>query len=132
MNSTDDYLKFIINFLDNGVNVDYVDKENNCTPLSVICWKGGSNKIAEVLIKRGANINFINYDGYTPLMFAANRRALTLIQLLLSYGANPNLVNRKGEKAIHLANRDYIYENEKEKSQRLEVEELLMAFTDMN
>jgi ankyrin repeat protein len=129
MNSKEGNLKYINAFLDNGVNVDYV---NICTPLTVICWKGGNDNIAEELIIRGANVNCIAFNSYTPLMFAASRKALTLVKILLNYGADANIENNAGEKAINLIDKNTCYENEKEKQMILDMKELLLAFTNMN
>ena len=64
--------------------------------------KGNPTQAAEWL-KKGANIDAPNAEGYTPLMVAAQTTNLQIAQFLVEAGANPNIRNRYGETAIMLA-----------------------------
>ena len=56
-------------------------------------------KIAEILLKKGANPNYPleikGIRGYTPLMLAAESDNITLFKMMVEYGGNPN------QKALH-------------------------------
>jgi ankyrin repeat protein len=52
------------------------------------------------LLKRGANPNFINYLGSTPLFLAIEHNKLEIIKELLRYGANLEYQNMGGDTAL--------------------------------
>jgi hypothetical protein len=79
-------------------------------------------EIAEVL-KRGADINAADPEGYTPLMYAANLGLVDNVKTLLAHGADATLKTRHGETALSIAKEDSSYARE----QRQEVVELLKA-----
>ncbi len=56
------------NFLNQGTAIDTLDKYGE-TPLSLSVMNRAS-KIFRVLIQQGANINNVNKNGVTPLMYA--------------------------------------------------------------
>jgi ankyrin repeat protein len=128
MSSNGSNIKFIKAFLNQGANVDHLDIENKCTPIGVLCWKGGNILVAEELIKRGANVNFVCCDGFTPLMYAVNRADIALVQLLISYGANVHHINDLGESILDRSNKYNFYDNQKEKNNRIEVRQIIEAF----
>jgi ankyrin repeat protein len=47
-------------------------------------------KLAEALLAEGAPVDARDKDGYTPLLWAANRGAVRLVELLLARGADVN------------------------------------------
>ena len=47
---------------------------------------GGHVELANLLIERGANIEEVNDEGYTPLMEAAREGHEEMVALLLSHG----------------------------------------------
>lgn len=57
---------------------------------------GDENNATEILqiIKQGANVNFENYMGQTPLMASLNSKNTTIGELLLKNGANINYVSK--------------------------------------
>jgi len=71
-----------------------------------------------VLVNAGANVNAADKDGRTPLHFIADRpdgHELSLandevggeresVQLLISHGASPHLLDRSGQSALQIAN----------------------------
>ena len=63
----------------------------------------GNLSEASKLLKKGANLDVPNNEGYTPLMVAAQASNLQLAQFLIDAGANLNIRNKYGETAIMLA-----------------------------
>ncbi|MDC0254450.1 ankyrin repeat domain-containing protein, partial [Bacteriovoracales bacterium] len=59
-------------------------------------------KIKELIIK-GADVNFKNKWGSTPLMMAVINKKLELVKFLIERGADPNLKNKKGFSSIDFA-----------------------------
>jgi ankyrin repeat protein len=68
-------------------------------PLSSIKW----------LIDYNLNINEQDNKGNTPLHYAAEVGRTDVVELLLSKGANPNLINMNGDSPLHLAAKGPIY-----------------------
>eukprot|EP00931_Biecheleriopsis_adriatica_P054670 TRINITY_DN32197_c0_g2_i1.p1 TRINITY_DN32197_c0_g2~~TRINITY_DN32197_c0_g2_i1.p1 ORF type:complete len:821 (-),score=197.80 TRINITY_DN32197_c0_g2_i1:49-2511(-) len=48
-------------------------------------------------IEAGANLNLRDGDGFTPLMWAATHQSLDMVQLVVRHGANPTLLDQRGE-----------------------------------
>eukprot|EP01051_Picozoa_sp_SAG22_P018975 SAG22_NODE_3359_length_1758_cov_10.438819_1_plen_380_part_00 len=80
------------------------------TPLYWAANGGGPGhlKVAELLLNRGANVNFQTggkevQGKYTPLHEAAREGHVAMVELLLARGANPRLRELAGGTALHLA-----------------------------
>ena len=81
------------------------------TPLMLACDNISTEDIVpfiSVLLDGGANANDANEGGYTPLMFAANKRYKTgstaeVIRLLIQAGADPSARNQSGLTARDIA-----------------------------
>lgn len=86
------------------VNSDYSQKHR--TPLMYAASKSNVD-IVEKLLKRGAEINAKDTDGWTPLMFAISRDnpsdKMEIIEKLLAHGADINLPDNQGKTAMDLA-----------------------------
>jgi ankyrin repeat protein len=63
----------------------------------------GEIDVAKELLGQGANVNFRNRAGETPLTFAAVWNQLPALKLLLEHGADPNIADRTGGTALMLA-----------------------------
>lgn len=61
------------------------------------------DKIAEMLIQRGADINYVSNDGETPLMLATRMGDEKTVPILIEHGANINATNFWGDPALILA-----------------------------
>ncbi len=92
------YLRFI---LARGGNVNLQDGQGN-SPLMLAVEANWPEGIREILTRKG-NVNLANNGGETPLMRAVQRRDLELVQLLLTSGADPDMVDR----LAGLSARDY-------------------------
>ena len=113
----------------NGANVNAVDDQNQ-SALHYLCkygrewWtlagalgviRGEKNedaqynrfkkhdKIFNILLQNGADVNLETSYGFTPLMLAADSNAEMFIQPLIKKGAKINFQNTKGFSALHAA-----------------------------
>jgi hypothetical protein len=59
------------------------------------------------LLRKGADINFIDRGGRTPLMNAVAAGKDEIVELLLKRGADPNVQDKLGFTALHCAAQDY-------------------------
>uniref|UniRef100_A0AAZ3QKU3 Transient receptor potential cation channel, subfamily A, member 1b n=1 Tax=Oncorhynchus tshawytscha TaxID=74940 RepID=A0AAZ3QKU3_ONCTS len=60
-------------------------------------------ELAEYLISKGADIDYIDCKGLSPLLLATNCGAWRSVALLLSKGANVNIKDKSGCNFLHLA-----------------------------
>lgn len=78
----------IIEYLvDHGANVDVTDDITNETPLIAAAGMG-NRAAAEVLIKKGANVNAVSKFGGSPLTSAAYFGRYEVVKLLIEKGAD--------------------------------------------
>jgi ankyrin repeat protein len=71
------------------------------TPLHRAVGKG-HNKVVEVLIKRGADLNLVDGGGLTPLHWAALFGLSETGKILLDAKADLNIQTKSGETPLHL------------------------------
>lgn len=57
----------------------------------------------EAFIQEGADVNLLDFNGWTPLHKAIDRGYLEIIKLLLEYKADPNLADSNGCSPLHRA-----------------------------
>ncbi|VDM55515.1 unnamed protein product [Angiostrongylus costaricensis] len=76
-----------------GVNGKYPSRENIDEPLR-LAIKNGHYECARLLLQNGASPNAIYFDG--PEITHVSPLDTNFIELLLKYGANPNVFDRKG------------------------------------
>lgn len=92
----------VINLINGGFkDIDIIGPQN-ATPL-YLAVEYGHLKVAETLLKRGANPNAENKDLWTPLHSAAAAGHDSIVKLLLSYSANPDLEDSEGRTPLTLA-----------------------------
>ena len=63
----------------------------------------GRYKIVEYLISKGANMNIVDYDGYSPLQLAYFRGKINMFKLLANSGANVDARNYEGMTVLDIA-----------------------------
>ncbi|KAJ0970468.1 hypothetical protein J5N97_023345 [Dioscorea zingiberensis] len=88
----------------NGAGLEWVDKEGQ-TPLVLACKRSALFPVAKLLIELGANVNAYRPGPHagTPLHHAAKHGLKETVNLLLSHGANPLLMNGARQTALDLA-----------------------------
>jgi ankyrin repeat protein len=95
------HLMVVIVLLDNGCNIDFVDRDG-WTALHYACYSGHES-IVLTLIYHGANVNIMDKNGITPLMIAARNGQHTISEILLFNQADIHATNAKNENALHFA-----------------------------
>ncbi len=101
----------------NKVDVNFRNNFMNNIPLNVAV-KSKNKDILELLLKApNLEINQLNPNqDYTALMIAAKKLALRIIEMLIQYGADINISNKNGQKAIdifHQSKNKYVKKKEK-------------------
>lgn len=89
------------NLLVDETNVNHEDNEGN-TAL-IITVERADDKIAELLLEKGANLNHQNKIGYAAVHKAAQLRSPTCFEALLRKNANVIVKTYGGESVLHLA-----------------------------
>ena len=84
-----------------GINLE-IRNNNGETALHTASWLG-HDKIAEIILKAGADPNGRDAKEWTPLHFAAAGGNLSCVQLLMKYKANPQAKDIKSRDACLLA-----------------------------
>ena len=77
------------------LNIINCSNDHNDTALAAAAQKGHL-QIAQLLLKKGANVNVLDADGDSPLHLASSSGHLELVQLLLGNGAQINRRNKSG------------------------------------
>lgn len=57
--------------------------------------------VIRMLLERGADVNLFDNNGCTALMRAAYGGYASLVEELIAYGADKEMVDKEGNKAIH-------------------------------
>lgn len=72
-------------------------ENNGYTPLDLAVFASDHNKMIQLLVAHGANVNIQASSGATPLFWAVLRDQKDDEKFLLDHGANPNLTNIYGD-----------------------------------
>lgn len=100
-------------FINNNVDVNIkCDGDGHSTALHKAC-SYNNIEIAKLLIMNNANLDDRDDDGRTPLFYAVMYVYFDLIELLLKYGANKNVVDNNGVSLLEIVdkkNKDTIIE----------------------
>ena len=65
-------------------------------------WKSNIS-IVELLVNRGANLNFVSRDGQTALILATGSENFEICRILAENGADPTIKDRMGMSSIDYA-----------------------------
>jgi len=90
------YATIVSNLLSNGADIGARDNLGY-GPLHEAAG-GGHRDVAEILLKHGAAVDARaeNEEGYTPLIFALMKGSAKTVNLLLNWGADPNVHGKDG------------------------------------
>lgn len=86
--------------VDHGANLESLDSRGR----SVLHYavSKGRVKVAEILMKRGADVNVADIYGMTPLLFAASSsKPNDLLPLLIKHGADATVKDDSGKNVLH-------------------------------
>ncbi|ORX87443.1 ankyrin, partial [Anaeromyces robustus] len=56
--------------------------------------------IINCLLEKGSNVNYIDKHGNSPLIYAIQKKSLSIVKLLIKNGANINYLNKSNHKTI--------------------------------
>src|SRR5579862_2170389 len=87
--------------LDRGARVDAAESRLGQTPLM---WaaEAGRPQIVNLLIEKGANVNAVSKNGFSPLLFAAQRGDVNSAKALLAAKADPKFKAKDGSTAFFI------------------------------
>lgn len=85
-----------------NVSFDYTDEEGN-NLMHILAMKNNFSNAIQFLKNEGVDLNTKNIDGHTPLLIAVEKGSLDGVEVLLSLGANPKIIDEKGNTVFHLA-----------------------------
>ena len=92
--------------LGRGADVAAGDKNGDMAISTAISMPCGSNCLDVVrLLLTDVTVNAVNNYGRRPLHYAALRRLVDIVQLLVDHGAHTNVVDEDGATPLHDANR---------------------------
>lgn len=87
-----------------GADINFATKKKSFkTPLFAAIKYQEDTKVAEFLIKNGANLSTKNWHGQSPLHHSVFNGRVDFVELLIKYGANVNEVDHYGFTPLHLA-----------------------------
>lgn len=73
------------------------------TPLHTACYLSNWPVVKLLLSWPGIELNTLDVDSHTPLMWAVEKDDIAEVEMLLAAGADPNVKNNKGETAFSVA-----------------------------
>uniref|UniRef100_A0A665VVX5 Ankyrin 1, erythrocytic a n=1 Tax=Echeneis naucrates TaxID=173247 RepID=A0A665VVX5_ECHNA len=91
--------------LQNDPNPDVLSKQTGFTPLHIAAHYENLN-VAQLLLNRGANVNFTPKNGITPLHIASRRGNVIMVRLLLDRGALIDAKTKDELTPLHCAARN--------------------------
>lgn len=95
-------VKTVEHMLQNGADPNAA-APHGYTPLMLACTHGSAAMRRLLMHAKGVNLNATNEDGNTALILAAQQCNATLLQELISAGADVNLCNNSGYPALSYA-----------------------------
>lgn len=101
-------IEIIEKLISQGADVNNINKNRGRTPLCLAC-EMRNFKIVECLLESGADIDEVDSDGLTPLLGILDCRyifdgKIELVELLLNYGSNVNILSPCGENILTINN----------------------------
>jgi len=97
------YMDIVTILLSHGADVNAREKTSHRTPLHEAMQGEIHREIVEFLILKGANINAVSKENWTPLHDAVLCKKIELVELLVSRGADVNIKTNHGDTPLRLA-----------------------------
>lgn len=92
------------NFLSAGVDVNFIEKTASTKSLLHLAIAAGKPRILELLLSQpGIDVEIIDENGHTPLIFAAKVASPEIINIILNKKPNLNARDHNGDTALHFA-----------------------------
>lgn len=88
--------------LQHEIDLDAVSKDRGYSALMDCVWKKNL-ELAEILVKKGVNLNFTSTDGQSALMLAVGEGNVKMVELLAEAGADPDKADALGMSAYGYA-----------------------------
>lgn len=98
--SENGFKEIVLMLLENGAVVDCQAGSTKDTALILACHNGHID-VADILLSKGADVNWQNCYGNAPLHESAKLGDCALCNLLISEGAVLDIVNNKGSTPLH-------------------------------
>lgn len=93
--------------IDNGVDPNFIDTSvkiaSDELPLLSLAVQINDTELVKLLIDKGANVNWHDSQGWTPLLDACTYKLHEIAKILISKGANVNAKLNDGFSALMLA-----------------------------
>ena len=86
-----------------NLDVNTIKDAFNNTLLCISSSRGNLDLTERLIVELNANVNIRNVNGNSPLILAANKDNLPMLELLLKYGAKLNVLNNFGNSAFLIA-----------------------------
>lgn len=102
----DKFDELIKDFKNRNYSFDYID-DGGWTPATIAVYKGRKDML-DILLKNGADINFGNRLGYTPLMIAGDENDFTILTYLIEKDADWNIECETGEDFMYFTTDEYL------------------------
>ncbi|HEY8891737.1 MAG TPA: ankyrin repeat domain-containing protein [Clostridium sp.] len=101
-NCQNNYFKTIELLINTGVDINNHHSEFLETPLHKLCARIKPQlDVITLLLKKGAQVNAINISGKTPVFYCSFNYSVELLNLLVKYGADINIVDKYTNTLLH-------------------------------
>lgn len=101
-NCENNYFKTIELIVNSGADINSHHSEFSETPLHKLCARINPQiDVITMLLKKGAKVNEINISGKTPVFHCSFNYSVELLNLLVKYGADINIVDKYKNTLLH-------------------------------
>ena len=80
-----------------GADINAKDSQGKTALMYIVETKKATAKLIKFLVKRGAKINELCNDGYSPIIYATKGNNRFVIKYLLEFGADTSVVSKDGK-----------------------------------